>query len=67
MAGVEGEHPLKNGVVLLPSADLDHVREIAEGFRDGIGREVEGQRSALTRLRLGGDARDSGRGGTGDL
>ena len=53
MAGVEGEHPLKNGAVLLPSTDLGHAREIAEGFLDGLGRKVEGQRSALTRLRLG--------------
>ena len=53
LAGVEGEYRLKNGAVALPSADLGHVREVAEGFRDGFGREVEGQRAALTRLRLG--------------
>ena len=41
MAGVEGEYRLKSGAVLLPSADLDHAREIADGFRDGLGREVE--------------------------
>ena len=53
MAGVEGEYRLRNGAIVLPSADLGHARETSEGFRDGLGREVEGQRAALTRLRLG--------------
>ena len=44
---------MKSGAVVLPSADLGHAREIAEGFRDSLGREVEGQTAALTRLRLG--------------
>ena len=53
LAGVEGERQLKNGAVLLPSVDLGHARETAEGFRDGLGREVEGQRASLILLRLG--------------
>ena len=52
-ARVEGERPLGNGAVMIPSAGLGHAREIVEGFRDGLGSEVEGQTVSLTRLKLG--------------
>ena len=38
---------------MLPTDNLGHAREIGESFREGNGREVEGQRAALTRLRFG--------------
>ena len=53
LARVEGEYRLRNGALLLPSADLGHMRQVAKGFRDSLGREVEGQTAALTQLQLG--------------
>ena len=53
LASVEGEYRLGNGAVVLPSAGFGHAREIAEGFRDSLDREVEGQRAALTLLQFG--------------
>ena len=52
-ARMEGEYRLGNGAIILPSADLGHVRQVAEGFRDSLGREVEGQTASLTQLQLG--------------
>lgn len=52
-ARVEGERPLGNGAVMIPSAGLGHAREIVEGFRDGLGSDVEGQTVSVTRLQFG--------------
>lgn len=52
LAGVEGKYSLGGGAVVLPSAQLGHARDIAKGFRDGLGRDVKGQWAALTWLRM---------------
>lgn len=39
-------------MIVLPSDDFVHAREIAEGFRDSLGRDVEGQRAVATWLGL---------------
>ena len=52
-ARVEGKYLLGNGAIILPSAELGHVRQITKGFRDSLGREVDGQTAMLTQLQLG--------------
>ena len=55
-ARVEGEHPLGNGAIMYPLADLSHARNSAYGFDDSApqGEDLdEAVRTSVSKLQLG--------------